>query len=642
MPRETKILVFSSSTTGAVPPGLYKGEFAANLEDEILFVGKGDGAGGTSNDWFALTAGAGGGGGGLISGDYVRTVSGTTGDISLNASNGITYTISGTSHNFKINIPSLANRTPTATDELIISEKNGLTAFKTPVGRLLQTSYLQAPSNVSNLASSQFMFFNMGTSAQEISSFTTVSSAILDGAVTSFNGLTGAVTYAPPLASASITGLASFNNEFVVSALGAVSLTSNHVRSLNGCTGALTITGTVDEIEVTGSCPQIVVGLPDTVTIQRLNVVNTLTAGFFEGPLLGRVTAPVKNLDSITLTAGTPVYISGYLGSGASGVLEVKAAQAGSASAMPAVGLLETTLAPNDQGHVVELGLLGSLNTNGFVSGQTVFIGPNGGLTATRPTSGDHLVQNIGRVVNASVTQGQIIVLGPGRTNDVPNNIVIRGYLQMPNGQTATSLVTTFNGLSGAVSYAPPLASSSVTGVASFGNQFTVSALGAVGLTSNYVVSVNGLTGAVTNVAQTNVAQTFTATQSFSAGLTATGATFSGNISAPNILSWSVITADQTAAVNSGYFTNKGTLLTLTLPVSASVGSVIRVSGMNAGLWKIAQNASQVIHFGKTDTTTGTGGYLQATQTRDTVELVCCVANNEWNVVSSIGNMTIV
>jgi hypothetical protein len=168
-----------------------------------------------------------------------------------------------------------------------------------------------------------------------------------------------------------------------------------------------------------------------------------------------------------------------------------------------------------------------------------------------------------------------------------------------------------------------------------------VSAVGAVGLTSNYVKSVNGLTGAVANVAQTNVAQTFTALQSFSAGLTATGATFSGNISAPNILSWSVITADQNAVVNNGYFTNKGTLLTLTLPTTASVGSVIRVSGMNAGLWKIAQNASQIIHFGKTDTTTGTGGYLQATLARDSVELVCCVANNEWNVVSSIGNMTI-
>ena len=152
------------------------------------------------------------------------------------------------------------------------------------------------------------------------------------------------------------------------------------------------------------------------------------------------------------------------------------------------------------------------------------------------------------------------------------------------------------------------IATASVTGVASFGNEFLVTS-GAVGLTSNYVKSINGATGAVTIG------------------------------TAP---SWSVITADQIAVINSGYFANKGTLLTLTLPTTAAVGSVIRVSGMNAGLWRIAQNASGIIHFGKTDTTTGTGGYIQSTLTRDAVELVCCVANNEWNVISSVGNITIV
>jgi len=107
-------------------------------------------------------------------------------------------------------------------------------------------------------------------------------------------------------------------------------------------------------------------------------------------------------------------------------------------------------------------------------------------------------------------------------------------------------------------------------------------------------------------------------------------------------LAFSVITADQTAAINTGYIANKGTLLTITLPTTAAVGSVIRVSGMNAGLWKIAQNASGIIHFGKTDTTTGVGGYISSTLARDAVELVCCVANNEWNVISSVGNITIV
>jgi hypothetical protein len=103
-----------------------------------------------------------------------------------------------------------------------------------------------------------------------------------------------------------------------------------------------------------------------------------------------------------------------------------------------------------------------------------------------------------------------------------------------------------------------------------------------------------------------------------------------------------VITSSQTAVINKGYITNSVSLITVTLPTTAAVGSVVRVSGMGAGGWKIAQNASGIIHFGKTDTTTGTGGYISSTLTRDGVELVCCVANNEWNVVGSVGNITIV
>jgi len=107
-------------------------------------------------------------------------------------------------------------------------------------------------------------------------------------------------------------------------------------------------------------------------------------------------------------------------------------------------------------------------------------------------------------------------------------------------------------------------------------------------------------------------------------------------------LSWSGITADQTMVVDTGYLTNKSSgTLTLTLPTTSAVGKTLRVSGMQ-NTWRIAQNASQKIHFGKTTTTTGVGGYLESSNAKDSVELVCAVANLEWNVISSIGNITIV
>ena len=91
-------------------------------------------------------------------------------------------------------------------------------------------------------------------------------------------------------------------------------------------------------------------------------------------------------------------------------------------------------------------------------------------------------------------------------------------------------------------------------------------------------------------------------------------------------------------AVNYGYIMNNSSRVTGTLPASASVGDIIHVTGKGAGGWKIAQNAGQTIYYGEITTTTGTGGYLQSNQVKDSVEIVCVTANNDWNVISSIGN----
>lgn len=96
-----------------------------------------------------------------------------------------------------------------------------------------------------------------------------------------------------------------------------------------------------------------------------------------------------------------------------------------------------------------------------------------------------------------------------------------------------------------------------------------------------------------------------------------------------------------TMATDNGYVANNAALVTLTLPTTAAVGKTVRVAGKGAGLWRIAQNASEIIHFGNQDTTTGTGGSLTATHRRDAVELVCVVADTEWNVISSMGNITV-
>ena len=53
---------------------------------------------------------------------------------------------------------------------------------------------------------------------------------------------------------------------------------------------------------------------------------------------------------------------------------------------------------------------------------------------------------------------------------------------------------------------------------------------------NSHVSSVNGATGAITNVAFTNIAQTFSGLQSFSTGISAAGGTFYGSVNLQNTL----------------------------------------------------------------------------------------------------------
>jgi hypothetical protein len=108
-------------------------------------------------------------------------------------------------------------------------------------------------------------------------------------------------------------------------------------------------------------------------------------------------------------------------------------------------------------------------------------------------------------------------------------------------------------------------------------------------------------------------------------------------------LTWTVVTGTtQTAAVNNGYIANNAGLVTVTLPTTAAVGDIVAVTGINnATGWKIAQSSGQQVFFGTSSTTSGATGFLASTNTRDTVFLLCVVANTTFNVLDSIGNITV-
>lgn len=107
-------------------------------------------------------------------------------------------------------------------------------------------------------------------------------------------------------------------------------------------------------------------------------------------------------------------------------------------------------------------------------------------------------------------------------------------------------------------------------------------------------------------------------------------------------IAWQEVTStSQTAVANGGYIANNASLVTITLPTTAAVGSTVRVIGKGAGGWRIAQNSGETIHFGASSTIAGTGGYIGSTNRYDTAEIICVTANTTWVVASSVGNITV-
>jgi hypothetical protein len=111
-------------------------------------------------------------------------------------------------------------------------------------------------------------------------------------------------------------------------------------------------------------------------------------------------------------------------------------------------------------------------------------------------------------------------------------------------------------------------------------------------------------------------------------------------------ITWTTISGtSQSGATASGYYANNAALVSITLPSSCTVGDPFIIDGQGAGGWKITQAAGQTIHFGTKSSTTGTAGYLSdyngsvVDGQYDSVTLSCMVANTDWSVQASVGNL---
>ena len=174
-------------------------------------------------------------------------------------------------------------------------------------------------------------------------------------------------------------------------------------------TGSFFTTGSVSDATLTFTQ-----GDGSTVVLEVDNVSSSLEAQ--------DLFVNVKNTSGSPISKGLAVHATGVTGEN----VNIELADSSNSANMPAIGILNETLADQAVGKAIISGRIKNIDTSGLVAGASVYVNGSGTLTSTKPTGSD-LIQNIGICGKVNATEGEIIVEGSGRTNDLPN--ITEGYI---------------------------------------------------------------------------------------------------------------------------------------------------------------------------------------------------------------------
>jgi len=137
-----------------------------------------------------------------------------------------------------------------------------------------------------------------------------------------------------------------------------------------------------------------------------------------------RIDVTVKNVSGGELAKGVVVHAAPTADPPQGNVIEVIAADANDAAKMPAIGVLNETIADEVEGEAVMFGAVSGIDTSSFSIGDELYVSTTAGeFTATKPTANDELIQKVAIVIKSHASNGLIKVFGAGRANDVPNEV---------------------------------------------------------------------------------------------------------------------------------------------------------------------------------------------------------------------------
>ena len=128
---------------------------------------------------------------------------------------------------------------------------------------------------------------------------------------------------------------------------------------------------------------------------------NEADANFLDSSRRTRI--DVRNVSGSTLAVGTVVKATGYN----SGQDKVEV-QPTTATTDVAFGIIQESLVNNTNGSVVNTGVVEALDTSAFTLGDKLYSDGAGGLTATKPASGDY--QTCAFVLRSDVNNGRAYV----------------------------------------------------------------------------------------------------------------------------------------------------------------------------------------------------------------------------------------
>ena len=322
----------------------------------------------------------------------------------------------------------------------------------------------------------------------------------------------------------------------------------------------------------------------------------------------------VKNTSGETLPKGTPVYSTGVTGEN----LNISAASASSAATMPAIGILSSTLSNNTSGQVILTGKITGVDTSGFTAGNNIYVAPTGGFTETKPGGDSTEIQNIAIVGKINATEGELIVVGSGRTNDVPN--LPTDYIFLGDGNTLeVPLADAITGSlpSGTVSGSVQVDITSTTGYATFSSSLqstdqaisaSIAALsGSASDARNLLESVSAsyaLTSSYSHTASYAISSSHEVTHEVSSSYAQTATSASYALTASYALNGGgdsgfpaeYVTANTTAEKGKTYVFEQSTAYTLTLPSTPTNGDSIQISNRsNIGTNILGRNGELIM-----------------------------------------------